>query len=95
MAPWGHFMWQVYLAWENTIVQSILRRPGFHRVVQRIHRQVEDFKYGRHPDEPLRPGEATADTTKTNSKFLEHFVDELRNQWRGTPTQPPPGPPKK
>jgi hypothetical protein len=52
------------------------------------------MRHGRDPNEPLRPGEATEEPTKT--PFLSHFIDELKNQFRGTPTNPPPpGPPKK
>ncbi|KAK0724304.1 hypothetical protein B0H67DRAFT_479526, partial [Lasiosphaeris hirsuta] len=71
----------------------ILRLPSFHRGVRRIHRTVEDIRYGRDPLDPLRPGEATADPHKVQPEsFFRHFVDELRNQIRGTPKNPPPPP---
>ena len=42
----------------DTHVQ-ILRQPGFHRAVGRVHRAVNERKYGRDPNEPLSQGEAT------------------------------------
>ncbi|KIL90030.1 hypothetical protein FAVG1_06768 [Fusarium avenaceum] len=38
---------------------QILRRPGFHRAVGRIHKTINEKQYGRNPHEPLAPGEAT------------------------------------
>ncbi|KAL5601462.1 hypothetical protein BROUX41_002555 [Berkeleyomyces rouxiae] len=77
---------------EDQIVAHILRRPGFHRAVGKIQRSVDDMRYGRNPDEPLRPGEATeeqraaGDTTTQGGSFMAHFVQELKNQARGVPT---------
>ncbi|KXX74039.1 hypothetical protein MMYC01_209554 [Madurella mycetomatis] len=91
---WGRLLWAVYLRVEDLIVAQVLRSPGFHRGVRRIHRTVEDIRYGRDPSEPLRQGEATADPHRTEG-FLKHFINELRNQARGRPTDVPPTPPKK
>lgn len=33
--------------------------PGFHRAVGQIHRRVHEAQYGRNPNQPLAPGEAT------------------------------------
>ena len=38
---------------------QILRRPGFHRAVGKIHKTINEKQYGRNPHEPLAPGEAT------------------------------------
>ncbi|KAG5944936.1 hypothetical protein E4U53_006792 [Claviceps sorghi] len=84
--------------WALRIVHAfeILRQPGFHRAVGRIHRTIHERKYGRNPHEPLAPGEATADPelTERRQSFLRHFVDELKKQFRGRPTnlsdKPPP-----
>ncbi|KAH6614695.1 hypothetical protein B0J18DRAFT_305630 [Chaetomium sp. MPI-SDFR-AT-0129] len=94
MAPWGRLLWAVYLRFEDVIVAQILRSPTFHRGVRRVHRHVEDIRYGRDPNDPLRPGEATAEQ-KGSTGFFKHFVEELRNQARGKPTEPPPAPPRK
>ncbi|TPX07734.1 uncharacterized protein E0L32_010630 [Thyridium curvatum] len=96
MAPWNLFV-RTLLLCETAIVNRILASPGFHRAVGRIHRRVEDYRFGRNPHEPLRPGEATEEPNVTRSGFLGHFVDELKNQIRGTPTNPPPssGPPSR
>jgi hypothetical protein len=83
--------------------------------VRRIHRTVENLRYGRDPNEPLRQGEATGARKTTvpeaycrehtvltpaaaepsrSQSFLKHFIEELRNQARGKPTDLPPNPPK-
>ncbi|KAK4235091.1 hypothetical protein C8A03DRAFT_46697 [Achaetomium macrosporum] len=93
MAPWARLMWAAWLRVEDLIVAQILRSPSFHRGVRRIHRTVEELRYGRDPSEPLRQGEATADPTGSSS-FLRHFFEELKNQARGKPSEPPPNPPK-
>lgn len=33
------------------------------------------------------------DDQKNGGGFMKHFIDELRNQARGTPSEPPPPPP--
>ncbi|KAL2687854.1 hypothetical protein Neosp_005423 [[Neocosmospora] mangrovei] len=47
--------------WALRMIQSfeILRRPGFHRAVGKIHKTINEKQYGRNPHEPLAPGEAT------------------------------------
>ncbi|KAH6649562.1 hypothetical protein F5144DRAFT_597106 [Chaetomium tenue] len=92
MAPWGRLLWEVFLRFENVLVSQILRSPGFHRGVRRVHRTVEDIRYGRDPTDPLRQGEATAEPNRS-SNFIKYFIEELRNQARGKPTNPPPTPP--
>ncbi|KAK3290130.1 uncharacterized protein B0H64DRAFT_447435 [Chaetomium fimeti] len=94
MAPWGRLLWAVVLRLENVLVNQILRSPTFHRGVRRVHRTVEDIRYGRDPSDPLRQGEATAEPNRSGN-FIKYFIEELRNQARGKPTNPPPGPPKK
>ncbi|KAF4999564.1 hypothetical protein FDECE_11485 [Fusarium decemcellulare] len=76
---------------------QILRRPGFHRAVGRIHKTINEKQYGRNPQEPLAPGEATADPNSNDrrSQFAKHFLDELKNQFRGKPTEFPGERPKK
>ncbi|KAL2145399.1 hypothetical protein VTI28DRAFT_7326 [Corynascus sepedonium] len=95
MAPWGRILWAVYLRVEDLIVAQILRSPTFHRGVRRVHRTVEDIRHGRDPNDPLRQGEATAEPNQSTN-FFKYFIEELRNQARGKPTEPPPpSPPKK
>lgn len=38
---------------------QILRQPGFHRAVGKIHKEIHERQYGRNPNQPLAPGEAT------------------------------------
>ncbi|RYP21130.1 hypothetical protein DL765_002419 [Monosporascus sp. GIB2] len=91
--PW-RILFQAFLLIEDAIVDKLLRSPAFHRGVRRIHRNVEEYRYGRDPHDPLRPGEATRDPNAGANGFMNHFIDELRSQLRGTPTNPPPPPPK-
>ncbi|KAF7554179.1 hypothetical protein G7046_g6892 [Stylonectria norvegica] len=87
-------------SFEDRIIASILRQPGFHLAVGRIHRTINEKQYGRNPHEPLAPGEATADpgADDRSSRFVRHFLGELKNQFTGKPTnlpkQPPTQPPK-
>ncbi|KAK1767425.1 hypothetical protein QBC33DRAFT_558904 [Phialemonium atrogriseum] len=92
MAPWGMLI-RAILVLEDAIVSQILRSPRFHHGVRRIHRTVEDYRHGRDPNEPLRPGEATEDPNLQKRSFFGYFADEIRNQIRGTPTNPPGNPP--
>ncbi|KAL2258818.1 hypothetical protein VTK26DRAFT_7705 [Humicola hyalothermophila] len=94
MAPWTRILWALYLRAEDVLVAQILRSPSFHHGVRRIHRAVQELRYGRDPSEPLRQGEATAEPTRAQG-FLKHFFEELRNQASGKPTDVPPPPPKK
>ncbi|CAN8105492.1 unnamed protein product [Discula destructiva] len=93
MVFWMNSLVRVLLVAEDYIVGQILRSPGFHNAVRRIHRRVEDHRLGRDPNEPLRPGEATELDNQNKGGFMKHFLDELRNQARGTPSDPPPPPP--
>ncbi|KAG6355051.1 hypothetical protein INS49_004132 [Diaporthe citri] len=98
MAFWVNYIIRTALILEDYIVERILRSPGFHNTVRRIHRKVQDQRHGRDPNEPLRPGEATElPGPNENKSFPKYFVEELMNQFRGSPTnpQPPPGPPRK
>ncbi|KAI1647483.1 uncharacterized protein F4817DRAFT_336785 [Daldinia loculata] len=75
---------------EDYIVGKLLRSSTFQRGVRRIHKTVEDYKYGRDPSEPMREGEATRRPTNSRlSGFMSHFTDELRNQIRDTTIRRP------
>ncbi|KAJ6441052.1 short-chain dehydrogenase reductase sdr [Purpureocillium lavendulum] len=88
---------RVIQAFEDRIIAVILRQPGFHRAVGRIHRTIHERRYGRNPHEPLAPGEATAEpgSTGRHQTFLRHFWDELKNQFQGKPTDLPGSKPPK
>lgn len=76
------------MQFEDRIIETILRRPGFHRFVGKIQRYVDEKQNGRHPDQPLHPGEAT-ELPPSGPGFLEHFVGELKNQAKGNPSKDP------
>ncbi|KAK1992574.1 hypothetical protein LX36DRAFT_588141 [Colletotrichum falcatum] len=86
MAPPLNLLLRALVAFED-----ILRSPGFHRGVGRIHRYVDERRNGPLPHEPMRQGQATANPDDRG--FARYFFEELRNQLRGTPTNPPPPPP--
>ncbi|PHH80467.1 hypothetical protein CDD80_1477 [Ophiocordyceps camponoti-rufipedis] len=71
--PW--WLLRVISRCENLIVDTILRQPGFHRAVGRIHRVVE----GRIRGGGEEPGRGR--------RFLRYFFDEVKNQIRGRPTE--------
>ncbi|KAG7146736.1 hypothetical protein HYQ46_004454 [Verticillium longisporum] len=91
MGPLAFFT-RALVAFEDIIVRQILKSPGFHRGVGRIHKMVHERKYGRNPHEPLYPGEATEDHSVKSStgKFRQYFVQEIKDQWKGTVKDYPP-----
>ncbi|KAI9147543.1 hypothetical protein HJFPF1_12569 [Paramyrothecium foliicola] len=101
------YILRLIAAFEDRIVATILKQPGFHRAVGRIHRTIHEKQYGRNPHDPLAPGEATEKTVltrycaadpnspKRSQSFFRHFLDELKNQFRGKPTELPNEPRKK
>ncbi|KAJ0331930.1 hypothetical protein COL922a_011725 [Colletotrichum nupharicola] len=97
MAPPLNLLIRALVAFEDVIIRQILRSPGFHRGVGRIQRFVDEKQNGPMPHEPLRQGEASANPEDRG--FAHHFFEELKNQFRGTPTDPPPrgpsAPPKR
>ncbi|GKT90035.1 hypothetical protein Ct61P_07885 [Colletotrichum tofieldiae] len=115
MAPPLNLLIRALVAFEDVIIRQILRSPGFHRGVGRIHRYVGEKRNGPLPHEPLRQGQASGtfnpggDRTNTRRRanavgvanpedrgFAQYFFEELKNQFRGTPSNPPPpGPPKR
>ncbi|KAI5458654.1 hypothetical protein BGZ63DRAFT_427027 [Mariannaea sp. PMI_226] len=87
---------RVIQSFEDRIVMSltkvsrlqILRQPGFHRAVGKIHRKIDEVQNGPNPNEPPPPGEATAEPER-RGQFAKHFLDELKNQFQGKPTDFP------
>ncbi|PTB69079.1 hypothetical protein BBK36DRAFT_2450 [Trichoderma citrinoviride] len=96
MSPYWYAL-RVIQAFEDRIIESILRQPGFHRAVGRIHRAIHEKQHGRNPHEPLAPGEATADPNPGGRAdgFFKHFLNELKNQARGKPSDISDKPPTK
>lgn len=83
---WHWWALRTVVALEDRIVELILRRPGFHRVVGRIHKTVHEAQHGRYPNEPLSQGEASANPNRGSGGFLKFFKDEITNQFKGKPT---------
>ncbi|KAK1457501.1 hypothetical protein CMEL01_15981 [Colletotrichum melonis] len=79
MAPPLNLLIRALVAFEDVIIRQILRSPGFHRGVGRIHRYVDEKRNGPMPHEPLRQGQATANPEDRG--FLQYFIEELKNQF--------------
>ncbi|KAI0008275.1 hypothetical protein F4779DRAFT_618829 [Xylariaceae sp. FL0662B] len=75
---------------KDFMVKRLLNSPSFHRAVRRVHQTIQDYKYGRDPHEPLRPGEATREPGFGLRDFLSHFTSEIRNEFRRTIKKPMP-----
>ncbi|KAK8087585.1 hypothetical protein PG997_002546 [Apiospora hydei] len=67
-------------------VPVLLRSPSFHAGVRRVHRVLDQRQNGPHPDEPLRPGEATEEQGVQRGGFMKYFFEEMGNQALGRPT---------
>lgn len=56
----------------------------------RLSQRLDEIERGPDPNQPLRQGEATRDPrdpTDKSRRFSRYFIEELRNQARGTPTK--------
>jgi hypothetical protein len=69
MAPWLHFV-------EAWAVQQLLRTPGFHRVVEKVAKNVHRVRNGL----PREEKGGTSIDRPGRSTFGKHFFDELKTQ---------------
>ncbi|RSL86419.1 hypothetical protein CEP51_002784 [Fusarium floridanum] len=71
------YWWALRLiqSFEDHIVASILRRPGFHRAVGKIHKTINEKQYGRNPHEPLAPGEATGQPSWVSGEVMMGLME--------------------
>ncbi|KFY22877.1 hypothetical protein V491_02693 [Pseudogymnoascus sp. VKM F-3775] len=69
---------------ELWLIQKLVSSPTFHRGVRRIHKGVHEFRYGK---DPAEMGGTKIDVPGGEKGFLGHFIDELKEQIRGTPTK--------
>lgn len=82
---WHWYALRAIQTMEDRIVALILRQPGFHRAVGRVHKSIHERKHGRDPHEPLAQGEATREqgVGKRGDGFWRHFREEIGRQVRG------------
>lgn len=81
---WHWYALRTLQAFEDRIVALILRQPGFHRAVGRVHKTIHERRHGRDPGEPLAQGEATREQGTTKGEgFWRHFWEEVGRQVRG------------
>jgi hypothetical protein len=69
MAPWLQFV-------EAWAVQQLLRTPGFHRVVEKVAKNVHRVRNGL----PREEKGGTSIDRPDGSTFGKHFFDELKTQ---------------
>ncbi|EGD83925.1 hypothetical protein H112_07607 [Trichophyton rubrum D6] len=67
-------MWLRFL--EVWLTARLLASPTFHRAVQRIHKSVQELRYGKAPEDM---GGTNIDGPGLG-KYFEYFREELRNQ---------------
>ncbi|MCJ1326494.1 hypothetical protein MMC10_003158 [Thelotrema lepadinum] len=66
---------------EEWLTQKLLRSPTFHRAVQNVHKRVQEIRHGKDPEEM---GGTKIDGPEGKGLF-GHFVDELKEQFKGGP----------
>ncbi|KAL2039562.1 hypothetical protein N7G274_007834 [Stereocaulon virgatum] len=67
-------------AWLTT---RLLASPAFHRLVQNIHKGIRQMRHG--PD--LEEMGGTKIDKPNNKNFLEHYLEEIKDQFRGGSSQ--------
>ncbi|OQO01703.1 hypothetical protein B0A48_12740 [Cryoendolithus antarcticus] len=69
MAPW-------LMVLEAYAVQALLRTPGFHRIVEKVAKNVHRVRHGLPPEDEG----GTSIQQPGQSGFAQHFVDEVKAQ---------------
>lgn len=67
---------------EIWLTARLLSSPTFHRVVQHIHKRI---RHARHGKDPSEMGGVNIDEPARSDarKFLDYYIEELREQIRG------------
>lgn len=74
-------MWlRVFEVW---LTARLLASPTFHRGVRNVHKKVHELRHGK---DPAEMGGTNIDNPDAKG-FLGHFIDELKEQAKGTPTK--------
>jgi MIOREX complex component 7 len=91
MAWYWHALRALHV-FEDRIIEHILRQPGFHRAVSRVHKAVHEARHGRDPSQPMSQGEATRDPEAVKNglgrtgRFWTLFREEVARQVTGRET---------
>lgn len=72
MSPWLRIF-------EGWLIARLLASPTFHRTVEKVHKRVRQIRRGRDPEDM---GGTNIDSDQ-GKKFLDHFLEELKDQFRG------------
>ncbi|TKA72889.1 hypothetical protein B0A49_08145, partial [Cryomyces minteri] len=62
------------------LTYQLLASPTFHRAVHKVHRKVRHLTQGKSPEEM-----GGTNIEKQGPTFLEHFKDEIKEQFRSRP----------
>jgi len=76
----------LFIMFEVWLTNRLTRSPTFHRGVGAIHKRIHEFKHGK---DPAEMGGTNIDKVPSQKKFLEYYIEELKEQFRGN------SPPKK
>ena len=60
----------------------LLASPTFHRGVRKVHKKVHEIRHGKDPADMGGTNIDSPDGSQSN-RFLKHYMDELKNQFRG------------
>ncbi|KAI9731427.1 MAG: hypothetical protein M1818_007817 [Claussenomyces sp. TS43310] len=76
-------MWlRVFEVW---LTARLLASPTFHRGVRSVHKKVHELRHGK---DPAEMGGTSIDNPAGGpdaKKFIRHFVEEVKEQFRGGP----------
>lgn len=64
---------------QRKLVETLLRSPGFHRTVQKVHKQIHEFQHGKPPEYYGGTNlEEPAQQSGGVKNFMKLFVEELK-----------------
>ncbi|KAG9242362.1 hypothetical protein BJ878DRAFT_175860 [Calycina marina] len=65
---------------EVWLTARLLASPSFHRGVRKVHKKVHEMRHGK---DPAEMGGTSTNSPADSNRFLKHYMEELRNQFRG------------
>ncbi|KAK2628965.1 hypothetical protein QTJ16_002068 [Diplocarpon rosae] len=76
-------MWVQFV--EVWLTRRLLASPTFHRAVKRVHKKVHEIQRGEKLIDPSELTGTNIDRARLDpQRFLRHYMDELRDQFKGT-----------
>ncbi|KAJ5046525.1 uncharacterized protein L3040_003768 [Drepanopeziza brunnea f. sp. 'multigermtubi'] len=73
---------------EVWLVTRLLQSPTFHRAVRKVHKKVHEIQRGEKLVDPSSEAQTRGGTNIDRPRpdlrrFLKHYMDELKDQFRG------------